>query len=53
MLWYVLIGCFVIGWVKQTARREASRTGRYYSPPPAPPAPKAASGRKPRKVIQP
>ena len=52
MFWFLLVGCFVIGWVQQTARREASRAGRYYKPPAAPPSQHHA-GTQPRKIILP
>ena len=53
MFWFLLVGCFVIGWVQQTARREASRSGRYYKPPAAPPKARQTHAPQPRKIILP
>jgi hypothetical protein len=52
MFWFLLVGCFVIGWVQQAARKEASRAGRYYNPPAAQPKQRSTK-QQPRKIILP
>lgn len=53
MIWFVLVGCFLIGWVQQAARKEASRTAQCYTPPEAPPKARKTHTPKPRKIILP